>query len=381
MAITIQPFTEAHVEAVKAFNDRLVRGGGQVRFPPSPVPSAFPRRAAVPLHQEYYVALEGETVRGAYIDKSQVFALKGELVKISQFQLSVSEGAVDPRYGMVAVRLLMDALARQPLQFGHGMERYDLPITRFLQTMKWRLFPCPLYGRVVHPYRFLRRNGYLRRCLFGRLALDALAFTGLGWLGIQTVQAVQRLRHGKSAGWECGIVSQFTDWADALWERAKVAYDLIAVRNSTILNTLYPPANEQFLRLQVSRHGEVVGWAVLLDTQMDGHRLFGTIRLGSVVDCLALPGTELDVVTAATQYLMGRGVDVILTNQLARVWCDAFVRNGYLRGPLNCIFAVSPALAARLEPLEDNVRRIHMTVGDGDGPFQATTPRVPAAAP
>jgi hypothetical protein len=56
------------------------------------------------------------------------------------------------------------------------------------------------------------------------------------------------------------------------------------------------------------------------------------MRVGSLVDCLALLGSELDVVATATEYLKGGGVDVILTNQLAQAWCDALTRDGCIRG-------------------------------------------------
>lgn len=377
MAIRILPFTAEYVAAVQAFNQRLARAGKTVFFPCTPVPAAFPRRDSVPLYQEYFLALEGETVRGGYIDKPQAFALHGQELMISHYQLPISEGVVDPRYGMVAVQLLKDALSRQPLLFGHGMESYDLPITRFLRAMKWRLASCPLFCRVLRPFRFLRQAAYLRRRPLRRVALDVLALSGLGWLGFQAVHAVQRLRRGRASGLASRVVEEFGSWADPVWDRAKAAYALIALRRSELLNVLYPPTNKSFLRLQVLRDGQVIGWAVLFDTPMTGHKHLGTTRVGSVVDCLAVPGAECDVVTAATAYLKGRGVDVILTNQLARAWCEAFARNGYLRGPVNCVFVVSPALAARLEPFDANVGRIHMTCGDGDGPFQATTPRAP----
>jgi hypothetical protein len=60
-------------------------------------------------------------------------------------------------------------------------------------------------------------------------------------------------------------------------------------------------------------------------------------------------------------------VDLIVTNQLHRDWCNAFARNGFLAGPSNFLFAPSPALAARLEPFEATAGRIHMTRGDGEG--------------
>ena len=152
---------------------------------------------------------------------------------------------------------------------------------------------------------------------------------------------------------------------------------MIAVRDSTILNVLYPVDNTRFIRLQVARRGKPIGWAVLLDTQMVGHKQFGGMRVGMVVDCLAEPGDELTVAAMATRHLAHRGVDLIVTNQLHRDWCNAFARNGFLEGPSNVaceIFTTSPTLAARLEPFEATAGRIHMTYGDGDGPINRLLP-------
>ena len=102
---------------------------------------------------------------------------------------------------------------------------------------------------------------------------------------------------------------------------------------------------------------------------MRNHSHFGDMRVGSVVDCLAVPGAEPQVVAMATQHLVGHRVDIIVTNQLHEAWCKAFARHGYLHGPSNFLFAASPKLAETLHPFEVNVSRVHMTRGDGDGPI------------
>jgi hypothetical protein len=151
--------------------------------------------------------------------------------------------------------------------------------------------------------------------------------------------------------------------------QARDHYAMIAVRDAAILNTLYPNSDKRFRRIRVLRRGAVVGWAVVMSTQMRDHSYFGDMRVGSVVDCLAVPGAEPQVVAMATQYLVWHRVDIIVTNQLHDAWCKAFARNGYLHGPSNFLFAVSPKLAETLHPFEVNVSRVHMTRGDGDGPI------------
>jgi hypothetical protein len=373
MTIEIRPFTSEHVEAMKAFNRRLAQRGVKEQFWESPVPEWLPRREGAPLYNEYFVALEGDAVRGAYRLKPQPFADRDEVVMIAALTQPISEGIIDPHFAMVGIQLIRDAMVRHPLLFGLAGGGFDSKSVRLLQAMKWRQVPCSFYFRVIHPYRFLRQITFLRRDRRRRFMLDALAYSGLGWLALKVAQAYKGLGRGVPTGIGYDVVPEFSAWADTLWERARGAYAMIAVRDSTILNALYPVDNARFIRLQVARRGKPIGWAVLLDTQMVSQERFGGMRVSMVVDCLAEPGDELTVAAMATRHLAHRGVDLIVTNQLHRDWCNAFARNGFLEGPSNTpltlrIFSTSPTLAARLEPLEATAGWIHMTYGDGDGP-------------
>ena len=298
-------------------------------------------------------------VRGAYLLKPQPFAVRDEVVMIANQGLPLSEGIIERRFAVVGMELIKNAMARHPLLFGLGIGSFDEKIAQLLEAMKWRLVLCPFYFRVIHPHRFLRQITFLRRDRRRRFMLDALAYSGLGWLVLKVAQAYKGLGRGGLTGIGYDVVPEFSAWADTLWERARGAYAMIAVRDSTILNALYPIDNARFIRLQVAPRGKPIGWAVLLDTQMVGHKQFGGMRVGSVVDCFAEPGDELTVAAMATRHLAHRGVDLIVTNQLHRDWCNAFARNGFLDGPSNFIFATSPALAARLEPFEATAGRIH----------------------
>jgi predicted secreted protein len=157
---------------------------------------------------------------------------------------------------------------------------------------------------------------------------------------------------------------------ESLWDRwaeACPAYACIAERSSAVLNAMFPPGDERYLRLQVGDAG-ASGWAVLSDTQMTGHRQFGGMRVGAIIDCLATPGHEPAVVAAAERALVERGVDIIVSNQMSERWTRSFDARGFVRGPSNFYFAASQALAKRLAPLETSARQAHLTRGDGDGP-------------
>lgn len=368
MRLQIVHYADPHVTAVKSFNQRLADGGTPFQFPESPVPTWLPRRGDVPLYQELFVALDGPAVRGGYALKSQPFDIQGARHVVAFLKLPLSEGTVDPRYALLGVQLLKDAEARMPMLFGLGMGGLDRPLPQVLKRMRWSVAECPFYFKVNRPFHFLRRIAVLRQRRSRRLALDAAACSGLGWVALKGVHAWRGRRAGRHPP-ASEVVADFSDWADDIWMRSRHAYSLVAVRDAAILRALYPASDPRFIRVCVLHAGQPVGWAVVLDTAMSDHKQFGTLRVGSLVDCLAVPGAEADTVAAATRHLEERGVDLIVTNQLHRTWGDAVLQSGYLSGPSNFGFAASPRLAAALEPFAREVHRIHMTRGDGDGPI------------
>ncbi len=158
------------------------------------------------------------------------------------------------------------------------------------------------------------------------------------------------------------LAPSFAAWADEVWDRSRGEYALLAQRDSATLDELYPASDPRFLRV---RAGD--GWAVLLDTQMQGHKQFGDMRVGTVVDCLAPPESAAAVLRAATYLLEQRGVDLIVSNQLHAAWSRALRDSGFRLGPSNYLLALSPAFAAAAGgALPD---QFHINRGDGDGPI------------
>ena len=144
---------------------------------------------------------------------------------------------------------------------------------------------------------------------------------------------------------------------------------MIAVRDEETLNILYPPENDRFFRLISYQEGGIIGWAVVLDSQMDNHKQFGNMRIGSIIDCLALPDGEYSVIRSATTFLVGRGVDMIVSNQCHHEWGAALKVAGFLQGPSNFFFTPSPHLADLIAPFDQQVHLAHLNRGDGDGPI------------
>ena len=270
---------------------------------------------------------------------------------------------------MLGVRLLNDALSRQPLLYALGMGSMQRPLPKLLTALGWRLVDVPFYFRIIHRFRFLRNIQHLRKTRFRRLALDLLAFSGLGWLAIKGYLSTRTRIHREDSDIAVAEVDSFDGWADELWEAAARTYLLSAVRDSATLNVLYPSGDSKFLKLKLVKDSAVVGWVVLLDTQMAMHKQFGDMRVGTIVDCLTQPGMESSLMALASQYLIHRGVDLIVSNQAARAYGEALRSQGFLAGPSNFIFAASPQLAGRLGKIELAVSRCHINRGDGDGPI------------
>jgi len=397
MQLDIRPYSSQDEPQVAAFNQRLRRAGAGYQFPPRSTPAWLPPVPGRPLYQEYFLAIDPQgEVRGGYILKHQEFLVHQQLHTLADYQLPLSEGIIDPRFNFVGLRLLANALSRQRLLFALGMGGFDEPLVRMLLAMRWRAAAVPFYFRVMQPYRFLRNITHLRRRRPLRLACDLAAMTGLGWLAIKALHGLQTARRVRDPDVLWTEVTDFGDWADRIWDRARSAYHLIAVRNRQVLEILYgssagpniawshaaedtrsapsnrspsPHTPERFIRLLVTRSKEPVGWAVLLATQMQGHKHFGNMKVGTLVDCLALPGQETAVVSAATHLLGRRGVDLMVSNQAHRAWQAAMRRCGWLHGPSNFLFAASPALVRLLGPWDGSVAGFHLNRGDGDGPI------------
>jgi len=369
MATRIQPYTEDRVPAVKEFNRRLRAGGVSFQFPEEHFSSRLPKLGDRTVYQEYFLAVEGDQVRGGYILKHQNFSFGGRILPAAFYRLAISEGAINRRYGMVALQLLRDALQKQPRLIALGMGGIAQPIAKLLQGSGWSLYPVAFHFQAVRAFRFLRGLSYLRTRPHRRWLLDLLAMTGVGCIGLHAVQRALRLAARRSDPAELEIAPRFDAWAEELWVACKDHYRMIAARDPATLNALYPEANDRYIRLKVMRKGAVVGWAVVLDTQMSGHKQFGNLRVGSIADVLARPEESTEVVRTTSLFLRRRGVDLIVSNQCHRAWSRALRDAGFLQGPSNFILGLSPAVAELVAPARDNVPHVHFNRGDGDGPL------------
>jgi hypothetical protein len=370
MAIEIKPYSREMEALVKAFNQRLKLGGIPFSFPERHVSGRLPKVDDRKIFEDYYLALQGNSIiRGGYILKHQDFFVNGEIKSIGNIQLPLSEGTINKAYNMIGLGLINHALKRQPATYALGMGGFDNPFPRVLRSMGWNLIALPFYFKVIHPYKFLKDIVALRKSKIRREFLDFLAYSGFGWAGIKLYQRIRSGVNFQKKKFTVKEITQFDDWADDLWHKSKNNFSFSAVRDSAVLNTLYPRQDHKFIRLKVSVGNEVVGWALLLATSMSNHKQFGNMRIGSIIDCLSLRDREAYIIEAATNYLRDRTVDLIVSNQSYSPYGAAFKKQGFLEGPSNFIFASSKKLTELLQPFGLNIVNMHLNRGDGDGPM------------
>ncbi|HEV2287822.1 MAG TPA: hypothetical protein VGR81_02600 [Candidatus Acidoferrales bacterium] len=371
MPITIQPYTESFVPAVKNFNRRLKSAGcfSDFLFFEHHLSDSLPKIPGQDLYEEYFLAVEDGTVRGGFALKHQQFSFLGELKPIVFYHFPLSEGIVDKTYTNVGVHMLRKAWRDNPLMFALGMGGFEQPLPRMLKALGWSMCLVPFYFRVLRPFRFLRGMAELRESATKRLAMDAAAFTGMGSVAIRVIQGFKSSRKGIGQTFVAQEIYEFDEWANFLWKKCNSQYAMLGDRTSRALNLLYPAETERFIRVKVEASGEPIGWLVLLDTQMHNNRHFGDLRVASIVDCLAPLENAAEVIRAGTQFLQEKRIDLIISNQSHTAWVAGLERSGFLQGPSNCVFAASPKLAELLQPFTEKVRESHLNRGDGDGPI------------
>jgi len=364
MNVLIEPFSADRITQLQAFNRRMLAGGLALEMA-FPEEMEFPVKGA-PIWQESFLAVESESVHGAYYFTHERYALDGEACWIAHYRHPISEVVIDKSYKGLGSLLLHDAERREPLLYA-TVGGAGNPNLRRLRAEGWKDVLIPFCFRVVRPAVFLSNLAYLRKTFLRRLACDVAARTGFGWLGIKAAQAVRAQKWSRPTDYSAKLVPEFGPWAEELWDVNQPRYRYAAVRDRATLNLRYPPENARFQRLVIADDKAVAGWAVLLDKRMKGNAYFGDMHVGTIVDFLAAPGRELAVVNAAAAQLEATGVDILVSNQSSAAWLDAFRKAGFLFGPSNYYLAFSPELTRRLYPLAENMKKFHVNRGDGAG--------------
>ena len=372
MAIVIQPYRPEHEPAVADFNQRLRQAGEDENlvFYRWSEPRWLPRTAESRIYNEFFVAVDGGIVRGGYALKTQDFFFPDAQIRsIGYYHHPLSEGIVNKAHAMVGALLLRDAMQRAPLLYCLGMGGYDRPLPKMLVRLGWTHCLVPFFFRVVNPSRFLRNMQALRSSPTRKLLMDLAAHSGAGWAGSKLFRGYRALRAPQSLDAQRREIASFegpdAESLQSLWEQARQTCSFTAVRDVEALRVLYPDAQTHLTRILINRNAIAIGWTVVGERRRDAK--YGNMRVGSVVDCFALPGESYSVVRCATRTLERQGFDLILSNQSHQAWGEAFNAAGYLTGPSNFIFAASKKLVELLAPFEEVRPKMHLTRADGDG--------------
>src|SRR5438552_9410343 len=277
------PYTREWTEAVDAFNRRMLAGGleCELRFPeqPEPISNAGPKDA---LSREYFLAVEGSYVRGAYFLTHEHWSAGKQRLEVANFRLPLSEGFVNPKYRGTGQRLLSHALGRSPLLYCLGLGERTRPLPRMLSGQNWRVEKTAFYFLCVHPGEVLQKLTWLRANagVLKQFMMDVATRCG-GASGIAALQHVRKRAPGCEIA--AGEVADFGSAADEVWNCASGDYSLLADRRNNILRVRYPSHDNRFRRLIVNSNSEVCGWVVVLATAMQNHRHFGSLKVGTVV--------------------------------------------------------------------------------------------------
>lgn len=357
---------------IAAFNQRMASAGQPHRLNTARPFEALDAPAGSPVALSRYLCLVDSRVRGAVSVREQTFRLRGaEDVPVAFYGYPLSEGIIDPEFGMVGLMIHKEVVRRYPLIYGLGVGSLDAPVARLMTGTGWSSRSVPFHFGVLRAEPFLRNFAYLRRR--GRIAwvFDLLAATGLGSAGLGLLKLAQRLRGRRPdvRGLVVEPVEAWNSWADAIWAQARDSYMLIGDRSAAALAALYPAGHPQLRMVQVRRaDGRVLGWAVYSAAPVRGHRYFGDMTLGALIDMLAAPG-EAGAVASGALWALGRtGADLVVVNHAAAAWNAAFERAGLLAGPTNSFLFLSPKLRQALAPAVSGAQDFYFTRGDGDGP-------------
>jgi len=368
LSLRIIEYEEQHEELVRAFNARMADAGSSWKFYDRARPTWLEPKEDEALHRKFFIAIEdGQTVRGAYCLKSQDFLLSGRSLNAASIQGPVSEGLVDPRYGAIALHLIRDMQAREPVLFAWGASERLLGV---LSRLKWKSYATPLCLRVVNASRFLKENRFVASVPRLHRVSRLLRAVRLESVGFSIIQAAAKITAGGPSPIARVIVEpRFGPWADDVWEAVKGAYRFVAVRDSSTMNRLLPETGwPEAEILRIERDGATIGWAAVRCAELRDDPRFGDLRVGSVVDALAVPGSEGSILRAATSYLERQKAEVIVANFSSGVWVDGFRRCGFLVSQSRRTLIASPALAAQIGEDAESAD-MHLTPLDGDGPL------------
>jgi hypothetical protein len=363
MQLRLEILGKEHESAVRRFNARLREARAPVNFF---LPETLREDVSTPLvvSKRHYVVVDAEEVRGGVYLQDQPMLIGGTVQRTVNIQSPLSEGIADPRYSSVALFMMKELQRRSPFLYSIGMGGELNRYPQLLKALGWTLVPVPLFFRVRRAGQFMRNLRLLRRNSFWQMASDVGSYSGLGPLIIHAYQVANEKRPIPEAKYD--RLPLFGGWADEVWDVAKREISFSIERTSAVLNAIFPPNCERLYRIRVTADGRSVGWAVLLISNFHAHHHFGEMRVGTIVDALAFPRYERHVVTAAIRALFDDEVDLVISNQMHKLWKDSLRAAGFFTATSTFLLGLSRSLSAEIHA-SDNLQSIHVNRADGDG--------------
>jgi hypothetical protein len=366
MPTVIREILPGDAESILQFNSRLEKAGVSFAFPVV-TSKLMAKDAGVDApHQAAYVLSDGSAVRGGYILKSEQVFVGEQGAPVGNYQLPLSEGIVDRRYAMVGVQLIKDALGRQPRLYCLGMGSTARPLPRLLSKLGWTVSKVPFLFRIENARNFTREIRWLRKGAGLRFLLDLARNTGT-LAGIVGLARLRRRVFGSAtpAGVSVVEVADLPEEIDDLFSNVRGDYGLMCDRRAAAMRKKLPTHDTRLLRFVLRRFGKVAGWVVVSISQLSNHTQFGNMKLGCIVDGLAVPADVGLLVGEACRRLEEARCDLLVSNQTHPAWIESLRRQGFFQGPSNFILALSPAL----EACRSAGSSAHFNRADGDGPI------------
>jgi hypothetical protein len=361
MPLRFEVFSETHLPAVREFNRRMTEAHAASDFL-LPTEMERPRTAeGDAIRWTRYVVLDGEFLRGGVLAMEQPGWLNGQETRAVNFQSPLSEGIADPKYSIVAMQIVKFMQKQADAVFMVGMGAIDRPLPKLLLASGWSVRPVPFLFRVHHAGRFLNELQLLRTSAAKRVAAQAARITGLGAIGLAIKQRASAPVRGTVRE-----VRAWGEWADEVWLQCRENCSFAVQRDRRTLENLYPLSDERTKIFLIERNEQPVGWSVCYHAALANHRHFGNLKVGSILDCMAVPDAMATTAILTDRELGSMGADLVLVNQSHSEWVEAYHAAGFLDGPSNYMLGMSKKLTETLRDTNGE-GRVHVTRGDGDG--------------
>ena len=285
MSYSIRESNQEDKNLIQNFNKELENNGINFRLP---APNSGSLRADDFIFDRKFILTENKNlVRAGYTLKYQWFMVNDTLLQIGFYHNPITAGLFNKKYNICGVLLLHDAQKKNTNLFCLGMGGYSQALPRLLKGMNWNFKTIPFFFKICNPIPFLNNIQYLKKTKLKSFLILLAANSGLGWLSLKLIFlfiSLLNIRFSKKPYITTEEIEVFDQDSDFVWENTKQYNSFIAVRNSEYLNTLY--SDKKFIKLKFFDKKKIVGWSISLCTQLDNHKQFGYMKLGSVVVCL-----------------------------------------------------------------------------------------------